>query len=304
MVDGSNYPPPQPQDRALGMPSPAPVPTCYRHDDRPTRLACSSCGRPICVDCTRQAAVGQKCPECAAPTGRSRVVNAAQIRGRSGLDGAPVVRAILYVTAAIGVLGFLAPAAWQPVAEPLAHGVAAVEDGQVWRMVSAALVHDPRSFFHVLFNMWALFVFGPDLERRFGSVPFLLFYTASAAAGGLAFQLTNDGGTAIGASGAIFGLFGAYVTSAFLSRHTPAGRAGLNQLLPLLLLNLALPLIIPRIAWEAHLGGLVAGAVMIAAWRAVATQAGTGPDADGQRTVRSLIAGAVLVASLLVALVA
>ena len=52
------------------------LPTCYRHPDRETRLACSRCERPICVECMHTGSVGQKCPECAAPTGRSRVITA------------------------------------------------------------------------------------------------------------------------------------------------------------------------------------------------------------------------------------
>lgn len=283
----------------------APVAVCYRHDDRPTRLSCSSCARPICVDCTRQAAVGQKCPECAAPTGRNRVVSASQIRNRGTLDGAPATKTILAVTVAIGALVYVAPQVWTAISTALIDNVGRVAAGEVYRTVSAALLHSPGSLFHIGFNMYALYIFGPDLERRYGSLPFVLFYMASAAAGGAAFQLANDSGSALGASGAIFGLFGAYVTSAFMSRHTAAGRAGLNQLLPLLLLNLGLPLIIPNIAWEAHVGGLVAGAGMIALWRlADGSDKPTVPVSGHKgRTVllRSAVAVVVLVASMGVA---
>ena len=295
----STWAAPTPPPTHPAQPSSQPA-TCYRHPDRTTRLSCSSCGRPICVDCTRQASVGQKCPECAAPSGRNRVITASQIReATTGLAGAPVTRVILYVTIAIGVLAYVARPAWNSLAALLIDDVGRVAAGEVWRTVSAALLHSPRSLFHLGFNMYALYAFGPQLERRFGSLPFGLFYVASAAAGGLAFQLANDSGRALGASGAIFGLFGAYVTSAYLSRHTPAGRAGLNQLVPLLLLNLALPVIIPGIAWEAHLGGLAAGALMVVAWRRVAEET----DRPSPTLVRALVAGAVLVACLGVLLV-
>lgn len=303
----SPYPPPPPPDPHAGLSAAVPAATCYRHPDRPTRLACSSCGKPICVDCSHQASVGQKCPACAAPSGRNRVITAADVRSRTeGLGGAPVTRAILVVTVAIGILGFLVPAVWQPIASALVDDVRAVADGEVYRVVGAALLHSNGLPFHLLFNMYALYVFGPDLERRFGSVPFALFYTASAAAGGLAFQLLNQRGSALGASGAIFGLFGAYVISAYLARDTAAGRAGLNQLLPLLLLNLALPLLIGGIAWEAHVGGLVAGALMMYGWRVVE---GRGAGADPGRAggsgvvVRAGIAGGLLVACLAVLLI-
>lgn len=250
--------------------------------------------------------MGQKCPDCAAPVGRNRVVTAAQIRNRSRLDEAPATKIILSVTVAIGILGFVAPQVWIPISNALIDNVTRVSQGEIYRTVSAALLHSPGSLFHLGFNMWALYVFGPDLERRYGSIPFVLFYTASAAVGGVAFQYANESGSALGASGAIFGLFGAYVTSAFLSRHTPAGRAGLNQLLPLLLLNLGLPLIIPNIAWEAHVGGLVAGAVIITAWRAVpAARTPQYPlvtrEGRGVRLQRSVIAAAVLILALIAA---
>jgi membrane associated rhomboid family serine protease len=293
-------PPSQPPDPSSPYQSAMPPAVCYRHDDRPTRLSCTSCDKPICVDCTVQAAVGQKCPDCAKPTGRNRIITAAEVRSQTtGLGGAPVTRAIVYVSAAIGALSFVAPDVWSVIAAPLIHDVARVAAGEVHRAVGAALLHSPGSLFHIGFNMYALFLFGPELERRFGSVPFAAFYLASAAAGGVAFQISRDGGLALGASGAIFGLFGAYVTSAFLARKTAAGRAGLRQLMPLLLINLALPLFVPNIAWEAHLGGLVGGAIIMGMWRSVAED-GRGPDGRVQSAavLRTVIAATLLIASL------
>ena len=70
--------------RALPLTGQA-APSCYRHPDRPTRLACSDCGRPICVECSRDAVVGQKCPDCTTPEHRTRVIPAQTItRPRRG----------------------------------------------------------------------------------------------------------------------------------------------------------------------------------------------------------------------------
>lgn len=295
------HPPQPPQDPSGGASVPSTV-TCYRHPDRPTRLSCSSCGKPICVDCTNPAAVGQKCPECAKPTGRNKIITSSQIRGRTALDGTPATKGILAVTVVIGILGFVAPQIWSPLAVRLIDNTQLVAAGQVWRTVTAALLHEPGSLFHIGFNMWALYVFGPGLERRFGSIPFLLFYLATAASGGLFFQVLSLG-SALGASGAIFGLFGAHVAAAFLTRTTAVGRANLNQLLPLLALNLALPLFIPRIAWQAHVGGLVAGVAILLAWRGLekARQGGgqgvdiLGSTASSPALARSFVAGGVLV---------
>lgn len=299
-MDTNAQPPADRTDPPVATPGAAPA-VCYRHPARPTRLGCSACGRPICVDCANPAAVGQKCDECARPVGRNRVIRANEIRGEGMLSGAPVVATILGITVAIAALNLLMPSLWREIAIPLIDDVRLVAQGQWYRTITAALLHSP-GLLHVGFNMWALAVFGPQIERRAGRVPFLVLYLATAAAGGAAFQATQDVGSAVGASGAIFGLFGVHLTAAYLARNTLAGRAGLRQLLPLLGLNLALPLLVPNIAWEAHIGGLVAGALIMFGWSRFAPlgrdgQVTGGPSAQVRRT---LIAVVVLVASILV----
>ncbi len=292
------WPPPSPP--AAPAPSPAPVPSCYRHPDRPTRLACSSCGRPICVDCVHPAAVGQKCPECAAPQGRSTVVTARQI---SPSAGAPVAIGLLAVNVAIAAVGIVAPDAWLDLLQRFAYATPLVEQGEWWRVLTAAFLHSPvtTSPWHLLFNMWALYVFGPQLERQVGSVPFALLYLGSAAGGSALMLLLGSQGIAVGASGAIFGLFGAWVAASLRARHTLAGRANLNNLLLLLAINLALPLFIPRVAWEAHVGGLVVGFAVASVWLLLG---GRGFDTRGGVLARAAVAGVVLAASLAVAILA
>lgn len=239
------------------------LPTCYRHADRETRLACSACGRPVCVDCVRTAAVGQKCLECAAPSKDQKIVTARDI-GAGGLSSTPVTMTLLAASGVVFVLGFLVP----PVGAVL--GFFGVQDnqlilrGQWYRLFTSAFLH--AGTMHLLFNLWALYLFGPPLERRVGGLPFLALYLSSAVAGGTAFLILEPAGRAVGASGAIFGLFGAWLVASYRSRHTVAGQAGFRQLLVLLAINLALPILVPGIAWQAHLGGLVAGGLIAAAW--------------------------------------
>ncbi len=261
------------------------LPTCYRHPDRETRLACSNCGRPVCVDCVRTAAVGQKCLECAAPAPGSRVLDMDDVR-RGGAGAAVVSMTMLALSVAVFALQFLVP----PVGDALARfGVQfnpLVADGQWWRVLTAAFFHGGVT--HLLFNMWALYVFGPQLEREVGSLPFLGLYVASAALGGATFYFLEPSGIAVGASGAIFGLFGAWLFAAYRGRHTASGSANLRQLLLLLGINLVLGFLPgTRIAWQAHLGGLVAGTLIAAAW--------TLPALRRQATLR-VAAGAALTA--------
>ena len=108
------------------------------------------------------------------------------------------------------------------------------------------------------------------LERRFGAASFVALHAASGLTGGAAFYLIGEQfGSAVGGSGAILGLFGALLAASYRQRHTPAGRAVFGQLGVLLAINLALPFIVESIAWEAHMGGLVAGALIAAAWERV-----------------------------------
>ncbi len=142
----------------------------------------------------------------------------------------------------------------------------AVAAGEWWRIFTAALLHSPTSIMHILFNMWALWVLGPQIERSVGAGPFLALYVATAGVGGAAYFYFGGPFGAVGASGAIFGLFGIWLNWALRKRNTSQGRAILSQMGFLLLINLAIPFIIPGIAWQAHLGGLVAGFLIGEIW--------------------------------------
>ncbi len=258
---------------------------CYRHPDRATRLRCSECGRPICVECSHDAAVGQKCPECAKPEGRHRVIDARRATAAPGFATAPVTFTIIAVAAAIFAVGFVTPRLNADLVNQFASANWLIADGEWWRVLTAAFLHGGLA--HIFFNMYALYIFGPRLETQVGSTPFALLYAASAAGGGVASYFFGSlQQVAVGASGAIFGLFGAWIYVAYRIRHTPAGRSMFNQLGVLLLINMALPLIIRNIDWRAHVGGLLAGMAVAALWGRFAVGR---PDAV---RIRSIIAGA------------
>lgn len=259
----------------------ATVTTCYRHPDRATALSCSTCGRPICVQCSRDTPVGQKCPECAAPTGRHKIITARQLNRPT-----PATQAILFVTVGIFLVGYLTGEL------TLRFGLIniLVLEGEWYRMITSAFLH--ASPFHIFFNMYALYIFGPQIERQMGSVPFAAMYFSSALAGSAAYLVSGQGGVAVGASGAIFGLFGAWIGATYRQRHTPAGRALFQRLAILLGINLALPLFVSRIAWEAHVGGLIAGLLIVAAWQRLP---GRDARSTNLRTISALAVGATAV---------
>lgn len=156
-----------------------------------------------------------------------------------------------------------------------------VEDGEWWRIFTVVLLH--ASITHILFNMWALWVLGPQIERGVGTWPFVSLFLASAGMGGVfAFYLGDPLSTvpAVGASGAIFGLFGIWLSWAVHRRNTMQGRALLGQLIFLLLINAAIPFVFRglNISWQAHLGGLIAGFVIGEIWSRI-----RGPNAEAMR---------------------
>lgn len=271
-------------------------PVCYRHPDRPTGLSCTECGRPICGACSIDASVGQRCPECVRRAGgTTKVVRAKDVRPGMLSGSTPVISTIIAVTVALAALRFLSMDAWAPIADQLALVNFLVAAGEWWRMFTVVLVH-AGGITHILFNMWALYVLGPQIEREVGSVSFLALYLSAAAAGSaFAFHLGELSDVSVGASGAIFGLFGVWMASAVRRRKTMVGRAILNQLGFLLLINAAIPFFIRNVSWQGHLGGLVAGFAIGWAWSRF-----RGREAVAARTV---VAGLVAVVSVLSVLI-
>ena len=268
------------------------APVCYRHPDRQTLLRCSRCDRPICSACSIDASVGQRCPECVREEGTQRVIPTGPRRSRSA--GAPATLTFIglavfvyFISSLGGLRNTIYPLLWQDNA--------LVAQGEWWRLFTPILLH--ASITHILFNMWALWVLGPQIERGVGTWPFVTAFLASAAAGG-AFMYVMGGPNApvaVGASGAIFGLFGIWMNWAVRRRNTIQGRALLRQIMFLLLLNAALPFIIRGIAWQAHLGGLIAGLVIGELWSRVSR-----PNSENARVA---VAGAIAVLAVVVVLV-
>ena len=138
----------------------------------------------------------------------------------------------------------------------------AVADGEWWRILTSAFLH--LGLLHLGFNMYALYLFGPIVERMYGHVEFLVLYLLCAAGGSVLTILIAPDQRAAGASGAIFGLFGlGFVVSR--RHHVLIGRearAILSQVGGLLVINLVITFAVPGISWTGHLGGLLVGAVI------------------------------------------
>ncbi len=242
------------------------APTCFRHPGRETYVSCVRCGRPACPDCLRSAAVGQQCVECI------REGNRGSRQPRTVFGGRAAANALVtWILVGINVVFYLTEWIYPKIVDDLsmignaALTVGGVADGQWYRLISNTFLHEPGlSGFgpaHIIFNMWALIFVGPALERLLGRLRFLAVYLVSALGGSVLYYLAGPPNVeALGASGAIFGLFGAWFV---VSR-----RLGLDnrQIITLIVLNLVISFAVPGIAWQAHIGGLAAGALLTAAY--------------------------------------
>lgn len=229
---------------------------CYRHPDRRSFILCQRCGRTICPECQTQAPVGVHCPECtrearqSAPRTKPAIVTAIG-RARRG-DGPIVTYSIIGVTAVVYVLQLITGGA---VTEALLYWPPLTEY-QPWRMITTMFVHSGSSFLHILFNMYSLWIFGRILEHMIGRGRFIALYFLSGIAGSVAVLLIAPATAVVGASGAIFGLLGAFLV---INR----GLGGNSiQLVIVIGINLVIGFVVPGIAWQAHLGGLVVGAIV------------------------------------------
>ena len=230
--------------------------TCYRHPDRETGLSCSVCERPICTDCATFAAVGIRCPEHSGkPQGVEKVARTVRRAHYEG-SGALVTRALI----AINIIVYLATVATgggvnSDRGTVYTHGVLfgpSVASGDYWRLLSSAFMHFGP--IHLGMNMLVLWFVGAPLEERMGRGRFLLLYLVAGLAGAAGAIVASPCVLTAGASGAIFGLFGAAVV---LERQGVSIFG--SWLYTVIIINLAFTFGVSGISIGGHIGGLIGG---------------------------------------------
>ena len=232
-------------------------PTCYRHPNRETHVRCSRCDRPICPDCMVDAAVGFQCPDCVREGDRDVRVGSTLSGGTIHRDPALITKILVGLNVAVYVLQYLSDGAVNDRFEMIGLRVAFENDN--YRLLSAAFLH--ASITHLLLNMLALWVVGSVVEQRLGRWRYLTVYLVSALAGSVfSYAVDPVFQRSVGASGAVFGLFGALFILALKLRFDVRG------IITIIAINVVIGFI-PGIGinWRAHLGGLVAGALLTAA---------------------------------------
>ncbi|MGW3110748.1 rhomboid family intramembrane serine protease [Streptomyces sp. NPDC001091] len=254
------------------------VPGCYRHPDRETGVRCTRCDRPICPECMVDASVGFQCPDCVrggtpGPAGTGPAVGhvPADNRPRTLAGGTLTSDPRLVTKILIGLnlalflvqmsLGDVFTNRLDLIGQAYAAhlpGVQGVAEGQYYRLLTSMFLHS--GYVHILFNMLSLWWIGGPLEAALGRARYLALYLISGLAGSaLTYLLAAPDQPSLGASGAIFGLFGA--TAVLLRRL----RYDMRPVIVLLVVNLIITFGWANIAWQAHIGGLVAGLITGAA---------------------------------------
>jgi membrane associated rhomboid family serine protease len=270
-----------PADFETRLPDDLEVKHCYRHPQRETGVSCSNCGRPICHECMIDAPVGFRCPECVkeqnAAGSRAKVVTRGQIRSRWGAAGgamsgrAPVTKVLIGINVALflaellfGAVGAMGGGSTRMLVDmgALVPAYVAVKH-EYWRLFTAMWLHG--GLLHVAFNMYALYIGGSYLEMIAGKGKYLAIYLIAGVAGNVAvYLLAAPVSVTIGASTAIFGIFGALFTYSLHNRESAVGRA-LQSMGTVILINLVITFVVPGISWQGHVGGLIGGVLAVEA---------------------------------------
>jgi membrane associated rhomboid family serine protease len=237
------------------------------------------------------ASVGFQCPECV----RSGAKTVRKPRTMAGGLMPTQVGQVTRLLIALNVVAYVVQQVSGDFTERFAllptqalyatNGVSTVYDGvangEYYRLITSAFLH--ASVLHILFNMYALFLVGPTVEAALGRLRFVALYLVSALGGStMAYLLMPPRGLVVGASGAIFGLFGALFV---VTRRMGSESSGV---LGLIAINLVLSFVLPNISWEGHLGGLITGTAIAGAF------------AYAPRERRNLVQGAACVLALVV----
>lgn len=235
---------------------------CAWHPDRPTGVSCQRCGRAVCGQCQTQAAVGVHCPECVRAAQRQQRTVRSPLGG-SMANANPMLVTWSLIGINVGVYVLLWLLQLINVNAIYSLGLApVVAFTEPWRIITSGFVHSMTNPAHLLLNMYTLWIFGRMLEGGLGRARFLILYFLSMLGGSAAvIVLSNPYTLTVGASGAIFGLFGAVLA---ISLWGPKyHRSNLTAILVLIGINVVFGFVVSGISWQGHLGGLVTGTAVM-----------------------------------------
>jgi membrane associated rhomboid family serine protease len=212
------------------------------------------------------AAVGFHCPECVGEARRTTPKPRTAFGGTLHGYSAQVTKILIAINIAMFILeqglhGFQTDFALIGQAREVpSFAIVGVAQGEYYRLITSMFLH--ASILHIAFNMWALWVVGRELEAVLGRTRYIALYMLSGLGGSaLAYLLAPANVATVGASGAIFGLFGAMAVIGYRMKVDIRGIA------VVIAINLAITFSFSSlISWQAHVGGLVTGVLLAGAF--------------------------------------
>ncbi len=237
------------------MSTPAGGQTCYLHPDRIARISCQRCHRPICPADMREASVGFQCPPCVTAGAKAQRQPRTVLGGRISSNPRSVTTILIGINIAVYVLMVFTGGLSGELAQNGAMwGFAVAYGGEYWRLLTAAFFHS--GLMHLGLNMLGLYMFGPAIEEALGRSKYLLTYLTLAVSSSVwIYWLTPPNTDTVGASGAIFGLFGLIAVFMYRTRQDMSG------ILIMLAINAVFSLQ-SGVSWQGHLGGFVTGVAL------------------------------------------
>ncbi|WP_406862032.1 rhomboid family intramembrane serine protease [Streptomyces sp. HUAS MG47] len=240
---------------------------CYRHPDVETGIRCTRCEKPICPECMVSASVGFQCPDCVrngSGTGHAPGANQPRtiVGGRLASDGRFVTKILIGINLALFIAVLVAGdrlvdelAMIGYAYSPALAETVGVADGEWYRLLTSTVLH--QEIPHFLFNMLGLWIIGGTVEPELGRTRYALLCLLSGLSGSvLVYLVAPENQFSLGASGIVFGLIGAFAVLAKRRRHD------MRPVVLFIGLSLLLTFTRENISWEAHVGGLVGGALV------------------------------------------
>ena len=230
---------------------------CANHPDRVSYARCGRCNRAICGECQMNQGAGTVCPDCYRElTGGSSKAQRSKARGSFLARHWHITYTLILINVVMYGLQQLIPNEWM-----IRHGSfwwPYVQHGEYYRIISYGFLHMQHDPMHLVWNMIYLFIFGVSLERMMGRWKFLFVYMAATLGAGLSVYIFDYYRGAVGASGGVYGLYGAFFVILLLRRQKDTAR------LFMLLIGIGVvqSFFNPYISHAGHAGGFVGGVLL------------------------------------------
>ena len=229
---------------------------CVNHPDRVSYARCGRCNRAICGECQMNQGAGTVCPDCYRDlTGGSSKAQGSKAKGSFLARHWHITYTLMLINVVVYGLQLIIPFRWMynlgMMSGPRVH------HGEYYRLITHGFVHSQTDPMHLVWNMIYLFIFGVSLERMMGRWKFLFVYMAATVGAGCSVYIFDYYRGAVGASGGVYGLYGAFFVLLLLRKQKDTARL----FILLMGIDVVQSLFHPNISHAGHFGGLVSGAL-------------------------------------------